>query len=81
MSHTDKQRGRTWQWKTSQFEGRDDPTWSAATRDTESDWVRGEIERYMTSQPLRRTAAGKTGLSRTSLAVTVGGDQHHRLHR
>ena len=68
MSHTDKQ-GKVWQWKTS-FEGVI-PNLSRRYSDTESDWVRTEIERYMTSRPCPDCDGNR--LKPTSLAVTVGG--------
>ena len=68
MSHTDKQ-GKVWQWKTS-FEGVI-PNLERRFSETESDWVRTEIERYMTSHPC--PDCGGNRLKPTSLAVTVGG--------
>ena len=68
MSHTDKQ-GKVWKWKTS-FEGVI-PNLERRFSDTESDWVRREIERYMTSRPCPDCEGNR--LKPTSLAVTVGG--------
>ena len=68
MSHTDRH-GKVWEWNTS-FEG---VVRNLQRRysETESDYVRGEIERYMTSRAC--PACGGKRLKPGSLAVTVGG--------
>jgi excinuclease ABC subunit A len=68
MSHTDR-RGKVWEWNTT-FEGVI-PNLERRFGETESDYVRGEIERYMTSSPC--AACGGKRLKPESLAVTVGG--------
>ena len=68
MSHTDR-RGKVWKWNTN-FEGVIN---NLARRygETESDYTRNEIERYMTSNPC--PACNGKRLKPESLAVTVGG--------
>ena len=68
MSHTDRQ-GKVWQWRTN-FEGVI-PNLERRYSDTESDYIRSEIERYMTSRPC--PACDGKRLKPESLAVTVGG--------
>ncbi|MEE9198891.1 MAG: excinuclease ABC subunit UvrA, partial [Dehalococcoidia bacterium] len=68
MSHTDRS-GKVWQWNTS-FEGVI-RNLERRHSETESDYVRTEIERYMTSLPC--PACGGRRLKPESLAVTVGG--------
>ena len=68
MSHKDRH-GKVWSWNTS-FEG---VVRNLERRygETESDYMRGEIERYMTTRPC--PACGGRRLKPESLAVTVGG--------
>jgi excinuclease ABC subunit A len=63
------QLGKHYEWDTS-FEGVI-PNLERRYRDTESDYVRSEIERYMTSKPC--PACEGQRLKPESLAVTVGG--------
>jgi len=63
------QRGRTYQWDTS-FEGVI-PNLERRHRETESDYVRTEIERYMRTRPC--PACEGQRLKPESLAVTIGG--------
>ena len=68
MRH-DTEKGRTFEWDTT-FEGVISNL-ERRYKDTESDYVRSEIERYMTSRPCQ-TCGGRR-LKPEALAVTVGG--------
>jgi len=68
MKHVDRQ-GKVWEWDT-RFEGVI-PNLARRYRETESDYMRSEIERYMSSRPCL-TCRGQR-LKPESLAVTVGG--------
>ena len=65
--HTRK--GKTYQWKTS-FEGVVNNL-ARRHRETESNWVRSEIERYMATRPCQSCEGRR--LKPEALAVTVGG--------
>ena len=68
MSHTDRH-GKVWEWNTN-FEGVV-RNLSRRYGETESDYTRSEIERYMISNPC--PACNGKRLKPESLAVTVGG--------
>ena len=68
MRHQTK-RGRTYKWDT-RFEGVVNNL-ERRYRDTESDYIRKEIERYMASLPCQ--SCGGQRLKPEALAVTVGG--------